>query len=524
MNDHLLHSIQKVLLEVNVSSSDLAYHLKDHLEEFLQEQVFPYIESYFGALDLPDDMDAQIDEVTLNLHSEASLDITELKAQIGRQLEKVFITNGSLHSKEPSQALKVLPSGKKKSDTLLHFLEHGRYPWWVLDVNDPEVGVDALLYDCIEDTSFIKSLGKLLKSETTRRRMVLQLSDAFKGLLLPRLARKPELLSFLKKEEFVTLIGELAPPVKQHVWYFLIETALTGEATPLYTSIGNRPELFTQLDPKDTSILEVLGEAINESYGGLIENNESELGDDEIEISFISSEWNDESDPDSEILFVPSDDSSDPAILEDDSEDIISEESPTSSEVQPQQQKAPETEDSSVPKSDSEVIEASEKGELTDEDALDSPVSSPTDASQNSKESNDVESSSTAPADDQKQEKELTEADRNGTREDEHIKNEREQGDARTAMGDKKSNESTPTTSSQSEATKEMDAKSSSGDTEQSNSEIFDLNTGTSYYANNAGLVLLHPFIKPLYSSRRFPNLIVQYPRMMNNQIRKSST
>lgn len=435
MKQSASNSIQKVFLEVNVGSTSVAYALKDRLEDFLRDEVFPYIESYFESLEMHPAEEVQIEHITLDLTADENPKIADLVPQIKEQLEAVFVNNEQHGSRKSKTELKVVPALQKRAETLIYFLEHGTFPWWVEDVRDPLVSVDAMLYNCIEDVGFREKLVEILNKEEVRKRMVLQFSDAFIGLLLPKLTSST--VDFLKKESLVQSIGQLPRPLRQHVWTYFTEISIGLTSETFHTRIGRRPELITALGEKETSILESIGDEFLKSRPV-----DMEIITEQEEVVFVPSEG----DTETEVAFVM---------------DRVDMDTTDSSEMTGTSERTAESE---IVSEQIEVSKVSDTSETQAEEAIKTSVD-----------------------DDKVTKKRSSEADPEDT-----------EGLVTVTLSEEKMHSEknvpedleTPTS-----VTESSDIEAAS---ETNNMELF---TGESYYVSNAGLVLLHPFIKPFFGN-----------------------
>ena len=168
------HIINKVFLEVNTNSIETAYYLKDNLDVFLKEKVFPYLEAYFDAFQktLPSKGDLQIEKIGIDLSFGASLDYTDLKEAIKRGIEN------ELEKKRRTNIKKNISSSEKRAeDTFFHFFETGMLPWWsdpkTMEIFQDETAFETLLVS----RDFAPKLKQRLLNDRFRERFIKQLSD-----------------------------------------------------------------------------------------------------------------------------------------------------------------------------------------------------------------------------------------------------------------------------------------------------------------------------------------------------------
>ncbi|CAI2766909.1 contractile injection system tape measure protein [Flavobacterium collinsii] len=126
------HIISKLFLEVNTHSKEKAYYLKDHLDTFLKEELFPLLETYFDTLDKKTPLySIQIEKLDLNLSVAPDLNFNTVKLEIINQCQKQIeeqIEKGFPDTKQ----YKLIDRKEKNRDEFFIFLETGANPWWAI--------------------------------------------------------------------------------------------------------------------------------------------------------------------------------------------------------------------------------------------------------------------------------------------------------------------------------------------------------------------------------------------------------
>jgi len=215
------HIIQKVFLEVETNSAETAYDLKDNIEGFLNEKVFPIIEQYFEALGISFQETLQIQKLELNLFANNVDAIEDILPQITSQLKTVFESNNKLLNIKKS-GFKKLKVKENDVNALIYFLKNGKLPWWIDTSINSKITIDSLLYNSFSETAFQTKLQKELQNPSIRKRAILQLSDFYLGLLLNNQKALKVSLSFTKEKEFQTLISKIPKQMRNWFWNYLI--------------------------------------------------------------------------------------------------------------------------------------------------------------------------------------------------------------------------------------------------------------------------------------------------------------
>ncbi|WP_298547901.1 contractile injection system tape measure protein [uncultured Aquimarina sp.] len=169
------HIINKVFFEVNTSNTKTAYDLKDNLDTFLKQSLFPTIQAYFDSLTSGKDQIIRFDKLELNIDS------TDVKDQVQLQLDIIKSLQKQLKPKKESKTFTekdpaFLITNQEKSDieTFFYFLKFGQNPWWV-SKNDIED--NTFLEAVISSKNFRKKLNPYLLDTSVRQRLVYQFSD-----------------------------------------------------------------------------------------------------------------------------------------------------------------------------------------------------------------------------------------------------------------------------------------------------------------------------------------------------------
>lgn len=195
------HIINKLFLEVNTPSKDKAYYLKDHLNAFLKEELFPLLETYFDTLDSKiASQSIQIEKLNMDFSVASDLDFNSIKLEIMNQFQNQIekqIDKGFPDTKNYT----LLNKKEKNINEFFSFLETGTTPWWVISKNILDVNSINPFEKIISDKAFSSKLLNALESSQTRNRFIKQLSD-------------DQIYVILKKTFLLELTSEVTAPNK----------------------------------------------------------------------------------------------------------------------------------------------------------------------------------------------------------------------------------------------------------------------------------------------------------------------
>ena len=81
------HIIEKVLLEVNTSNLETAHSIRNNIDTFLKNELFPRLELLFDECDFEDEI-IRLDKLTLDLSAGIGNDFSNLPTEIYSQLKE----------------------------------------------------------------------------------------------------------------------------------------------------------------------------------------------------------------------------------------------------------------------------------------------------------------------------------------------------------------------------------------------------------------------------------------------------
>jgi len=171
------HSINRLYLEVNTHSKSKAYYLKDNLNAFLKEELFPLLETYFDTLDKKIPLySIHIEKLNIDLSLSPDLDFNTIKREVVDQFQNQIETQ--IEKGFPDTEHYTLITNKEKSSNeFFLFLETGITPWWAIAKKGSDLNEEDRYEILISEKSFGLKLRNALENTQTRIRFIKQLSD-----------------------------------------------------------------------------------------------------------------------------------------------------------------------------------------------------------------------------------------------------------------------------------------------------------------------------------------------------------
>ncbi|EJG02603.1 contractile injection system tape measure protein [Flavobacterium sp. F52] len=186
------HIINKVFLEINTNSKEKGYYLKDNIDAFLQKEVFTLLENYFNEVDSKNPSHSiQLDKLNLDIAINQNLDFENFKEQI---LKKITNQIKEVFEKEDKniEGYKLIKPQEKEIESFFHFLETGTNAWWTTTNHHFKVVNDTTFDEILNDESFSFKWNNCIQKPIVRTRFIKQFSDVQivniikKGILLKK--------------------------------------------------------------------------------------------------------------------------------------------------------------------------------------------------------------------------------------------------------------------------------------------------------------------------------------------------
>ncbi len=173
------HIIDKVVLEMNMSSEKTAYFIKDTISSFLESELFPELEIILEKYDVKESV-IRIDELSVDLKFEKWENSNLLKSEIREAFRKKLVRAiPSIQLLQNAETrLKKLSPEENREQVFLYFLENGRLPWYAKEEHIWEISREDIWKESLENEQFVEKLKKVLSMVSfSARRFVLQFPD-----------------------------------------------------------------------------------------------------------------------------------------------------------------------------------------------------------------------------------------------------------------------------------------------------------------------------------------------------------
>ncbi|NVK07541.1 MAG: hypothetical protein HWD89_00690 [Tenacibaculum sp.] len=236
------HTIQKVFVEVNTKSKKVAEEYKNTIEDFLQEEVFPEIEKYFNSQEI--EYEAYIQQIeNLNIEVEISSNNKSINDNsTKRAIKEQLITKLKAIFKTPELhdiVIKKVTASESKLDTFFHFLQHGTTAWW--NQKEEKSFTKKMLFEITESQFFEERFLKSLRDPVQQNRLIQQFKTEELQILFLGVFNKPEgyeaFLSTIKKNDFKSYI------IRNKVWKFFIKATINNNFSRIVNEVQEEIEI-----------------------------------------------------------------------------------------------------------------------------------------------------------------------------------------------------------------------------------------------------------------------------------------
>ena len=236
------HSIQKVFVEVNTKSKKVAEECKNTIEDFLQEEVFPEIEKYFNSQEI--EYEAYIQQIeNLNIEVDISTNNKSIKDNsTKRAIKEQLITKLKAIFKAPELhkvAIKKVTTSESKLDAFFYFLQHGTTAWW--NQKEEKSFTKKMLFEITESQFFEERFLKSLRDPAQQNRLIQQFKTEELQILFLGVFNKPvgyeTFLSTIKKIDFKSYI------IRNKVWKFFIKATINNNFSRIVNEVQEEIEI-----------------------------------------------------------------------------------------------------------------------------------------------------------------------------------------------------------------------------------------------------------------------------------------
>ncbi len=253
------HIINKMYLEVNTTSKEQGYRIKDNLDSFLKEEVFPAIENKLKTLEKQVTKKIlRIDKLDFEIELKSDFKLIDVKQKIVTGIQN-SIEEQFQKSKGQSmlvadkwsleESLEFFSTDSNAARALIYFLEKGTSPWW----GNKELFSFLFDEDVLEEILHTKSLASIfyekLKQKNIRKRFIQQFSDiAIKKTLnnifktLSTTVLNPQKLD----REFEVFLTSVSLELRFEIWDVIIQFFQTNNIQEFYKSLSRWKNILTR--------------------------------------------------------------------------------------------------------------------------------------------------------------------------------------------------------------------------------------------------------------------------------------
>ncbi|MBD8489286.1 hypothetical protein IFO69_11065 [Echinicola sp. CAU 1574] len=234
MHSNRQHIIHKVYLEIGTADLDYAHHLKDHLSDFLQEVLFPKLESYFDQLASQFSGNTlQLDQVKVEIMDSDQLDLVDISISVNDKVQQAIETklNKTISSEKRNEI--IISEALQWSKAFFHFFDEGTQAWWDLE---KETFIPLHEYHNGQEyftPAFKSELRLRLLVHSFRERLIKQLDDEQLEFLLSEtgIVGIENILGNKDIEEYLTKLNksqndDIRLNIRLFFWYTLISQAI----------------------------------------------------------------------------------------------------------------------------------------------------------------------------------------------------------------------------------------------------------------------------------------------------------
>jgi len=172
---------------VNTSRLETAHSIRNNIDMFLKNELFPRLETLFDEYEFQDEI-IRFDELTLNLSVQKVLDFSQLSDEAYKQLKenidrqmpfaKEFKSDSAENTESENQNNRRISATQNSGDVFLFFLENGHLPWYGKEEQIDSFTVPEIWEKNLDDREFFRKLDQILgASETAADRFILQFPD-----------------------------------------------------------------------------------------------------------------------------------------------------------------------------------------------------------------------------------------------------------------------------------------------------------------------------------------------------------
>ncbi len=229
-------------LEVNTNSRDKAYEIKDNLDVFLKEKVFPKLESHFEALEKEYQFEIiRIEKLDLDLKFDHQFSNVELQDEIIKSIDQEVRKKIKQQATSDKGSDVFLSSEKSKLRTFLYFLKKGTAPWWDTKTTNFLHEIDQI-EEIINVSGFENAIIENLKNHVSKQRLIKQFPDQVVRSVLMRMYTSATYKinsEILFGDELITYLENGSVQNRERIWSAIVQYIYTKNDLEFYQILKN---------------------------------------------------------------------------------------------------------------------------------------------------------------------------------------------------------------------------------------------------------------------------------------------
>ncbi|HLP65746.1 contractile injection system tape measure protein [Flavobacterium sp.] len=248
------HSIQKVFLEIDTHSMQMANSIKNNMAMFIKNELVPILEKQFNLIENTDDQIIQIEKLELSIQINAEKNTSifsnsstkiEFKNQIEKEIDKTIneLKSNSISSEENSIIFNTISSEEKQIKTLLYFMEYGAMPWWI-GKNDEFNNLEKINTIELQKLNFKNSFRKLIQQRKIQERVINQFSNTTLAVVIASLSKTVINEEKIAKNSLLKLINNQSFEYKKSFWQAIFELLNEGKSISIVQLYHRYSSLF----------------------------------------------------------------------------------------------------------------------------------------------------------------------------------------------------------------------------------------------------------------------------------------
>ncbi|GGG23408.1 hypothetical protein GCM10011344_25190 [Dokdonia pacifica] len=243
------HIINKVFLEIETNSTTVAYDLKDRLGMFLKEDILPYLENYFKSIEqkLPSEI-VQIPQLRLDIKATNHNDFKTLKTDTKEKLVQKIDAILKAPSKATEEVL-LINTQEHHQRSLLFFIENGYTPWWK-STGDSLQFTHQEITEIAASSSFANQYKNLLHKPICKKRSIQQFTDPELQTILKATFKNSAQTKVLH-DDIIKSFSSLSEIARDYMWSELITYLQSKNLTVFIETISSVVIKNTAIQDKD---------------------------------------------------------------------------------------------------------------------------------------------------------------------------------------------------------------------------------------------------------------------------------